>query len=153
MSLRIRPSLNAALLEVALTHHRAAEAHHRRAVAAAGDHLEDLLPRQAGPLAEHDRLGQRRHLDAHQHVEDELHGRAHAALAEVGHLLADRLEDVLDRLEVRLVAAHHHAQLALRACIGCPEHAGVERPVARLRAPAPASSRAKSGGTVLMSTM
>ncbi len=127
-----QPEFEGRELEIALPHDRAAKAHHRRAVAALGDHLQHLLARQPGAFAEHDRLGRARHLDPHQHIEDQLHRRAHAALAEIGHLLAEHLQQRLDRPEVLLLAAGHDPHLALAGVHRVAEHAGVERVVAGL---------------------
>ena len=91
----------------------AAEVHDRRAVAAAGDHLQHVLAAQPGALAEDDRLRQRRHLHPHQHVEDELHRRAHPVGAEEGHA-------------------------PCRSPAGCPPRRGSPRPARR---PSPAARR------------
>ena len=62
------------------------------------------------------------------------------------------LEDVLHRVEVGVLRADHHPQLAAAGVHRRAVDAGVERPVAGGSAARSASSRAKSGGIVLMST-
>src|SRR5680860_409022 len=119
--------LEGRVLEPPSLHHRAAEIHHRRAVAAAVDHLQDCLAGQPGALAEHHRLGESGHLHAGEHVLDhalvgqtEHHdvgvrgrvgGGVRDARAELSHLLGLGAGAVVDgHLEARLRQATGHAQ-------------------------------------------
>ena len=153
MSLRIRPQPEQRRHEAALGHDRdsggSSPASCSRCPLIASRICSRCRP---APLAEHHRLRQRRHLDPHQHVEHDLHRRAHAVGAHQGHLLADRRR--------RSVPAPRSRPRRPRPSPAAPRSGrGRARRIRRPRAPgnrpwppSPRSPRENSGGTVLMST-
>ena len=95
-------------------------------------HVDGGFARDAALLGEQHPLGERQHLHGQAEVGRDLHHEREAVVTDVRHLRADVVEDRLDLVERRLVAADHHRQLSLLQRDDAARHGGVDHVAAFL---------------------